>query len=46
MGPKLLPDRDPLFQHRMAGSDDMQANLRTVLTDSSLSVQLVQDAAG
>jgi len=33
-----VPDGDPLFRHTMEGPDDMSAHVRSVLTDSGLSV--------
>jgi secondary thiamine-phosphate synthase enzyme len=35
---RLVKDGDPLFQHDMEGPDDMPAHVRTVLTQSSLSI--------
>lgn len=35
---KVTPDGDPLYQHTDEGPDDMSAHVRTVLTDSSLSI--------
>lgn len=35
---KITPDGDPLYQHTDEGDDDMPAHVRTVLTDSSLSI--------
>jgi len=35
---RVTPDGDPLYQHTDEGPDDMSAHVRTVLTDSSLSV--------
>lgn len=37
---RLVPDGDPLFIHTMEGPDDMPAHVRTVLTDSSLSIPI------
>jgi len=37
---KITPDGDPSYQHRDEGPDDMSAHVRTVLTDSSLSIPL------
>lgn len=33
-----VPDGDPMFKHTAEGKDDMPAHVRTVLTDSSLSI--------
>lgn len=35
---RLVPDGDPLFRHTTEGADDMPAHIRTVLTDTSLSI--------
>jgi secondary thiamine-phosphate synthase enzyme len=35
---RLVPDGDPLFRHTMEGPDDMPAHVRSVLTQSSLSL--------
>ena len=35
---RLVPDGDPLFQHIDEGPDDMPAHVRTLLTDSALSI--------
>lgn len=35
---RLVPDADPLFQHVDEGPDDMPAHVRTLLTDSALSL--------
>jgi len=35
---RLVPDGDSLFKHKDEGPDDMPAHIRTVLTESSLSI--------
>lgn len=35
---KITPDGDPMYRHRDEGPDDMSAHVRTVLTDSSLTL--------
>jgi len=35
---RVTPDGDPLYQHIDEGPDDMSAHVRTILTDSSLSI--------
>lgn len=35
---RLVPDGDNLFKHRDEGLDDMAAHVRTILTQSSLSI--------
>lgn len=39
----LVPDGDPMFRHRSEGPDDMPAHVRTVLTQSGLTLP-VSDA--
>ena len=35
---RLIPDGDPAFIHDLEGPDDMPAHIRTILTQSSLSL--------
>ena len=35
---RTVPDGDPLYRHTMEGPDDMSAHVRSVLTQSGLSV--------
>jgi len=35
---RLVPDGDPLFQHRSEGPDDMPAHVRAALTATQLSI--------
>lgn len=35
---KLVPDGDAAFQHDMEGPDDMPAHIRSILTDSDLTL--------
>lgn len=35
---RLVPDGDPLFEHDAEGPDDMPAHVRSILTQTSLSV--------
>ena len=37
---RITPDGDPMYEHRDEGPDDMSAHVRTVLTDSSLTVPI------
>lgn len=37
----LVPDGDPLFVHTIEGPDDMPAHVRTALTQTHLSIPLV-----
>jgi secondary thiamine-phosphate synthase enzyme len=39
---RLVRDGDPLFQHTLEGPDDMSAHVRTVLTQSSLTIPITQ----
>ena len=38
----LVPDGDSRFRHTMEGPDDMPAHIRTVLTDSGLTIPVSQ----
>ncbi|HEX2843126.1 secondary thiamine-phosphate synthase enzyme YjbQ [Hyphomicrobium sp.] len=38
---RLVPDGDPLFVHTMEGADDMPAHVKTALTQTSLSIPIV-----
>ncbi len=42
---RLVPDGDPLFRHTAEGPDDMPAHVRTVLTQSSLNIPVVDGRA-
>lgn len=35
---RITPDGDPMYRHNDEGPDDMPAHVRTVLTDSSLTI--------
>jgi secondary thiamine-phosphate synthase enzyme len=37
---RLIPDGDPLFKHTAEGKDDMPAHIRTILTQTSLSIPI------
>lgn len=37
---RLAPDGDPLFEHTDEGPDDMASHVRTVLTQTSLSISI------
>ena len=43
---RLVPDGDPLFGHTSEGPDDMPAHVRTVLTQTGLSIPVSQGRAG
>jgi len=38
---RLVPDGDPVFQHVDEGPDDMPAHVRTVLTQTSIGIPIV-----
>ncbi len=38
---RLVPDGDPLFEHRAEGEDDMPAHVRTALTQTHLSIPML-----
>lgn len=37
---RLVPDGDPLFKHVSEGQDDMPAHIRTILTQTSLTIPI------
>jgi len=39
---RLVPDGDPIYHHTAEGPDDMPAHVRSVLTQSSISIPLVE----
>jgi secondary thiamine-phosphate synthase enzyme len=43
---RLVPDGDPLFIHTAEGPDDMPAHVRTALTQTSLSIPLLDGKVG
>src|SRR5688572_19794679 len=38
---RLVPDGDPLYLHRAEGPDDMPAHVRTILTQNSISLPVL-----
>ncbi|HZV98374.1 MAG TPA: secondary thiamine-phosphate synthase enzyme YjbQ [Methylophilaceae bacterium] len=42
---RLVPDGDPLFIHTAEGADDMPAHVRSALTQTTLSIPLVNGRA-
>lgn len=42
---RLVPDGDPLFIHTIEGPDDMPAHVRTALTQTHLSIPVVNGQA-
>lgn len=41
---RLVPDGDPLFEHTDEGADDMPAHVRTILTQTSIGIPIVDGA--
>lgn len=41
---RLVPDGDPLFTHDDEGPDDMPAHVRTILTQTSIGIPVVDGA--
>ncbi|MGI9316713.1 MAG: secondary thiamine-phosphate synthase enzyme YjbQ [bacterium] len=39
---RLVPENDPLYTHTMEGADDMPAHIKSMLTQSSLSIPIIQ----
>ncbi|NIP72427.1 MAG: YjbQ family protein [Gammaproteobacteria bacterium] len=39
---RLVPDGDPMFEHATEGPDDMPAHVRSVLTQSELTVPVIE----
>ncbi len=39
---RLVPDGDPLFHHVDEGPDDMPAHVRTVLTQTSITIPIIE----
>lgn len=43
---RMAPDGDPMFEHTAEGVDDMPAHVRTVLTQTGLSIPVVGGHCG
>lgn len=43
---RLVPDGDPLFEHTAEGADDMPAHIRSVLTQSDITVPVTGGRSG
>ena len=41
---RLVPDGDPMFRHTLEGPDDMPAHVRAALTQTSISIPVMQGA--
>lgn len=39
---RLIPDGDPLFIHTVEGPDDMPAHIRSALTQTTLSIPMIE----
>jgi secondary thiamine-phosphate synthase enzyme len=39
---RLVPDGDPLFEHRAEGADDMPSHVRAALTQTHLSIPVIE----
>lgn len=39
---RLVPDGDPMFLHNAEGADDMPAHVRSILTQNSLTIPILQ----
>jgi secondary thiamine-phosphate synthase enzyme len=40
---RLVPDGDPLFVHTLEGDDDMPAHVKSALTQTSLTIPIVEE---
>ena len=43
---RLVPDGDPIFEHTAEGDDDMPAHVRSVLTQTSISLPVTDGRCG
>ncbi|HEX7028418.1 MAG TPA: secondary thiamine-phosphate synthase enzyme YjbQ [Gammaproteobacteria bacterium] len=43
---RLVPDGDPLFEHTAEGADDMPAHIRSILTQTSLTIPITGGRSG
>ena len=43
---RLAPDGDPRFRHNTEGPDDMPAHVRTILTQSALTIPITEGQLG
>lgn len=43
---RIVPDGDPLYRHQDEGPDDMPAHIRSALTQTQVSIPLVQGRLG
>jgi secondary thiamine-phosphate synthase enzyme len=40
---RLVPDGDPLFVHTLEGADDMPAHVKSALTQTSLTIPIIEE---
>lgn len=43
---RLVPDGDPMFDHTAEGADDMPAHIRSILTQSNLTIPVSNGRSG
>lgn len=43
---RLVPDGDPIFKHVIEGEDDMPAHIRTILTQTSVTIPIQDGKLG
>ena len=43
---RLVPENDPLYTHIQEGSDDMPAHIKSMLTQTSLSIPVINGGLG
>jgi len=43
---RLIPDGDPLFKHIDEGPDDMPSHVRTILTQNSICIPIINNKLG
>ena len=43
---RLVPENDPLYTHTAEGPDDMPSHIKAILTQTSLSIPIVQGRLG
>lgn len=41
---RLIPDGDPIFRHTLEGPDDMPAHVRSILTQTALTIPVAEGA--
>jgi secondary thiamine-phosphate synthase enzyme len=43
---RLVPENDPLYTHTTEGADDMPAHIKAILTNTSLSIPILNGSLG